>query len=119
MEFATDMNSSVLSSNRDRQFNTTTADNQPAMSWKAHYGYLYLNGFNDNMTIDGMNEMGLSFEYLYLPGETTYQTIASGQAKKAVPYYHFGDWILSNFNPSMRLKMQSKILSSLQNHYPI
>jgi choloylglycine hydrolase len=45
-----------------------------------------------------MNEKGLSFEYLYLPGETTYQTIPTGKENQAVAYLQFGDWVLSNFS---------------------
>ncbi len=97
MEFAMDLQSTLRSSNRNRLFTMTTPDNKPGLTWKAKYGYLFVDGLDQDFAVDGMNEQGLSFEYLYLPGETQYQTIPAGKENQAVPYYHFGDWVLSNF----------------------
>ncbi|VVC74962.1 Choloylglycine hydrolase [Aquicella siphonis] len=97
MEFAVDMNANLRSSNRMRQFADTAPDGKPAMSWKAKYGYLYIDGMNQDITVDGINENGLSFEYLYLPGETQYQAVPQGKESQSIPYYHFGDWVLGNF----------------------
>lgn len=97
LEFGVDLKSNLRNSLRGREFNPTTPDNKPAMSWKAKYGYLYLDALNAEITSDGMNEKGLSFEYLYLPGETQYQTIPAGDENQSIPYYYLGDWILSNF----------------------
>lgn len=98
MEFAQDLQSNLRSSPRGRLFTTTTPNNKPGLSWKAKYGYVFLDGFNIDASFDGMNETGLTFEYLYLPGETTYQVIPEGQDAKAIPYTQFGDWVLANFN---------------------
>jgi len=46
---------------------------------------------------DGMNEVGLSFEALYLPGYAKYQTVTPDQDGQVIPYMSFGDWVLSNF----------------------
>ena len=97
MEFAMDMQSNLRNSNRDRQFTTMGPQNKAGLTWKATYGYLFLDGLQQDFAIDGMNEKGLSFEYLYLPGETVYQTVPSGKENMALPYYALGDWILSNF----------------------
>ncbi len=97
MEFGSALNSNLRSSPRERAFNTTTPNNKPGMSWVAKYGYLYVDGFGVDATFDGMNEQGLTFEYLYLPGETEYQTIPAGKDNQAVPYANFGDWVLGNF----------------------
>lgn len=97
MEFGQNLQSNLRSSPRGRLFKTTTSNNQPGLAWKSSYGYLYVDGFNIDASFDGMNEAGLTFEYLYLPGETQYQTIPSGQESQAVPYTLFGDWVLSNF----------------------
>lgn len=98
LEFGMDLKSNLRSSLRGRQFNPMTTDNKPAMNWTAKYGYLYLDALNAEITADGMNEKGLSFEYLYLPGETQYQTIPAGNENQAIPYYYLGDWILGNFS---------------------
>lgn len=98
MEFGVDMKSNLRTSTKDRSFTTTAPDGKPGLSWKANYGYVYLDAFNQDFTVDGMNEAGLSFEYLYLPGETQYQTVPAGQDSQALPYLNLGDWALSNFS---------------------
>lgn len=97
MEFGQDLQSNLRSSPRGRLFTTTTPNNKPGITWKSVYGYVYVDGFNVDASFDGMNEVGLTFEYLYLPGETQYQTIPSGKDAQAIPYFNFGDWVLSNF----------------------
>lgn len=97
MEYALDLKSTLRSSPRGRAFTTTAPDGSKGLSWKAKYGYIFLDGMNFDAAIDGMNEQGLSFEALYLPGLAQYQTLPSGQNSQALPYIYLGDWILSNF----------------------
>jgi choloylglycine hydrolase len=97
MEFALPLNSDVVSIPRGTTFTPTAPDAKPAMTWKSKYGYLLVDGLKQVITIDGMNEQGLAFEYLYLPGETQYQTIPAGKNAQAIPYFYFGDWVLGNF----------------------
>jgi choloylglycine hydrolase len=97
MEFAADLHSNFYTSPRGRTFTNSSPDGKPTATWKSQYGYLYLDGMNFGTTIDGMNEKGLSFEYLFMPGFTTYQSIKPGQEAQAVPYLAFGDWVLGNF----------------------
>lgn len=97
MEFAVDMQSNLRTSPRNRQITTTSNNKTPAMSWKAKYGYLYVDGFNQDVALDGMNEMGLSMEALYLPGEAQYQMVPAGKDSQSLPYIYFGDWVLGNF----------------------
>lgn len=104
MEFGQDLQSSLRSSPRGRLFNTTTPNKKPGLSWTSKYGYLYVDGFNIDVSFDGMNETGLTFEYLYLPGETEYQSIPPGKDNQAIPYSQFGDWVLSNFKTIEEVK---------------
>lgn len=97
MEFSVDMQSNLRSSPRNRVITTMSNNKTPAMSWKAKYGYLYVDGMNQEVALDGMNEMGLAFEALYLPGEAQYQTVPAGKDSQSLPYLYFGDWILGNF----------------------
>ncbi|EHL29287.1 linear amide C-N hydrolase [Legionella drancourtii] len=97
MEFGQDLKSNLRSSPRGRQFSSMAPNGKPGLNWKAKYGYLYLDGFGVNASFDGMNEHGLSFEYLYLPGETQYQSAPEGKEAQALSYFMFGDWVLSNF----------------------
>lgn len=97
LEFAQDLKSNLRSSPRERDFTVITPNGKPGMSWKSKFGYVYVDGLNQDFAVDGLNEQGLSFEYLLLPNETQYQTIPEGQEKRAMSYLNFGDWVLSNF----------------------
>lgn len=98
MEYAVEMHANLRSSPRGRVFNLPSPDRKnDGMNWTAKYGYIFLDGLNYDAAIDGMNEQGLSFEALYLPGLAEYQSVPPGQNKQALPYIHLGDWILSNF----------------------
>lgn len=97
MEYAVDMQSNLRTSPRGRVFTMTAPDGKPGLNWTAKYGYVFLDGFNIDVAIDGMNEQGLTFEALYLPNLAQYQTIPAGRDNRALPYLNLGDWILSNF----------------------
>lgn len=97
MEFATDLKSNIRSSVRDREFKTTAKNGKPGLAWTAKYGYVYLDGLDIDLAVEGMNEKGLTFEALYLPNLAQYQTANSTKENISLPYYHIGDWILSNF----------------------
>lgn len=98
MEFAQELQSNLRSSPRGREYSMQLGKNKPGLSWKAKYGYVYLDGFKVDSTFDGMNEKGLTFEYLYLPGVTQYQAVIAGKESQSLPYISFGDWVLSNFS---------------------
>lgn len=98
MEFAQEFHSNLRSSPRGRAFSITSPDRKnDGMTWKATYGYVFLDGMNFDIVTDGMNEAGLSFEALYLPGLAQYQVVPPGQNKQALPYFMLGDWILGSF----------------------
>jgi len=97
LEYAADLNSNLRSSPRGRLFKTESPDAKAGLSWKAKYGYLFLDGMGVDVAIDGMNEAGLSIEALYLPNFAEYQQVPAGSNSHALPYLNFGDWILSNF----------------------
>ena len=108
LEFGQDLQSNLRSSTRERSFNFKLDNNKAGLNWKGKYGYLYIDGFQVDAAFDGLNEKGLSFEYLYLPGETEYQTVPQGKESQAVPYFHFGDWVLSNFQSIDEVKTALK-----------
>lgn len=97
LEFAMDLKSNLRSSPRERNFAATAPNGKAGMTWKSKYGYVYLDGLDQDFAIDGLNEQGLSFEYLYLPNETQYQTVPEGQEAHAISQLNFGDWVLGNF----------------------
>lgn len=126
LEFGTDLKSNIRSSNKGRVFTTMTSDSKPAMSWKAKYGYIYLDGMGQDVALDGMNEAGLSFEALFLPGATKYQTIPAGKEQQSLPYLNLGDYILSNYSNVEEVKQMLPNLfvyaykpTGLQTVYPL
>lgn len=97
MEFATDMKSNLRSVSKNKAFTNTTPNGKPGFSWTSKYGYVYLDGLGIDTALDGMNDQGLSFEYLLFPNEAQYQTIPTGQESQALSYIQFGQWILGSF----------------------
>lgn len=97
MEFALDLKSNLRSASRGRVFNEAAMNNKQGLTWKTKYGYLYLDAVGIDTVVDGMNEAGLSFEALYLPGEAQYQVVPSGHEKQGLSYVDLGHWILGNF----------------------
>lgn len=97
MEFPIDMKANLRNAPRGKETIAKASNGGPGMSWKNKYGYLFIDAFNQDIVVDGMNEVGLSFEYLYLPGETQYPTVPAGKETKSLPYYQLGQWILGNF----------------------
>jgi choloylglycine hydrolase len=97
MEFALDLASNLRTSVRGRVFTNTTPNNKPGLTWKAKYGYVFLDGMNVDAVLDGMNEEGLSIEDLFLPSFAKYQSVPTGKDSQGLSYLSFGDWVLGNF----------------------
>jgi choloylglycine hydrolase len=111
LEFSLDFHSNIRSSPRGRAFNTIAQDGKPGLSWKAKYGYIFLDGLGIDTVVDGMNETGLSFGELLFPGYAKYPDIPAGLDHQALPYMSFGDWVLGNF------KTVDEVRSALSNVY--
>lgn len=118
MEFGLDLQSNVVATPRNTEFSPKAPDGNPALSWKSKYGYVYMNALNSPLAVDGMNEEGLSFEYLYLPGYTQYPTVPANADNRAVPYYLFGNWILGNFKTVDELREALKNVVVYQQAIP-
>jgi len=97
MEFGTDMQAQLRTSTQGREYQFKTSAGVDTAKWTAKFGYVYLDALGEDVAVDGLNEKGLSIEGLYLPSETQYQTLPAGSESKGVPYYAFGDWLLSQF----------------------
>lgn len=111
MEYGVDMKSNLRSSPRGRSFSSVAPDGKSGLAWKAKYGYLFLDGFNVDVALDGMNEAGLSIENLYLPNFAGYQVVPAGHSNQALPYLNFADWVLGNF------KTVAEVRQALANVY--
>jgi choloylglycine hydrolase len=96
MEFAADLNSELQVLPRGMQF-VSPGPNGDGLKWTSKYGYVSMNAWNQPVATDGLNEAGLGFGALYLPGETEYQSVAANEGAKALSNIRFGNWVLSNF----------------------
>jgi choloylglycine hydrolase len=104
LEFGPSLESEIVTSPKGKMFSNTTPDGQKSQSWQAKYGYVFLNFFGQDYTLDGLNEQGLSVGLLYLPGYTDYPTIVESELKNSIPYFQLGDWILSQFKSTEEVK---------------
>lgn len=103
MEFAPNLETEIYQVKRAKTFTSQTPDGKPGLAWKNQYGYLALNGFH-LFPVSGVNEKGLSFDALYLPGLAQYQTYQPDKAAKALPYYLIADYLLGNFDSVAAVK---------------
>jgi choloylglycine hydrolase len=104
MEFGPNLDSAIVSSPRAKIFKTKAPDGKPGLSWSSKYGYIFADYFHSGHPVDGINEKGLSFGYLYLPGYTQYPTVPKGEDSKALSYIDFADWVLGNFSSVAQVK---------------
>lgn len=118
MEFAQDMHSNLRTSTRGRAFNSLAPDGKPGLTWKAKYGYVYLDGMNIDAVVDGMNEVGLSYGALLFPGFAQYPGVTAGHDNQALPYMSFGDWVLGNFKTVDEVKQALNGVSLYPNKLP-
>ncbi len=97
MEFGTQVHSGLVVSPRGSKIQSNAPGGGNGAHWTAKYGYVYMDAFGIDAACDGMNEAGLGFGGLYLPGFAQYETIAAGQNATAVSNILFGAWLLSQF----------------------
>ncbi|MFC1560293.1 linear amide C-N hydrolase [Candidatus Margulisiibacteriota bacterium] len=93
MDFAVDMDSYIFAVPRGLDVQSMIADGSKGLTWKSKYGYVAVNGFHADGYCDGLNEEGLSFAGLWLPG-TKYPARASDNW---VAITDCAKWILGNF----------------------
>ncbi len=118
MEFEIDLASNLRTSTRSRQESSPGPGGSQGLTWTDKYGYVYLDGFKQDVVLDGMNEQGLSFEYLYLPGETQYPVVPAGKNNQALSYVNFGAWILGNFKSIDEVKQALNTVYVFQGSMP-
>lgn len=67
MEFGFQLHSDLIVIPKNTQLVGTGANNTKGATWKSKYGAVGLNGFNQTVLLDGMNEKGLTGGVLYFP----------------------------------------------------
>src|SRR5271167_2349055 len=97
MEFGAAMDSRVVVRPRGSKLQSPAPGGAKGLHWTARYGYVYMDGFHIDGTTDGLNEAGLGFGALYLPGFAGYETIAPNDNARAMSNLQVGAWALSQF----------------------
>lgn len=104
LEFGLDLQSIIKIFPRKQQMVTKSPDQKEGLKWTSKYGYVGVTGLGMNFSFEGMNEAGLSFGYLWLPGYTQYPTVAASDMKKALDFIDFGAWALGQFSTIAEVK---------------
>lgn len=98
MEFAIDIDSSIIVQPRGRKIQGQSPDGGNGLEWTSKYGFIAVNAFGmEDAIVDGFNEKGLSFGLLWLAGITEYQDAPEPEYKRAVSILNLGAWMLGNF----------------------
>jgi len=98
MEFGAAMDSRLVMRPRGSAFQSPAPDGSSGKSWTGKYGFVYLDGLGIDCVVDGMNEAGLGFGALYLPGFAKYETVGQGMNEKALSNLQLGAWVLSQYS---------------------
>lgn len=96
MDLNIDLKSQILLFPRNTEITSRAPEGQKGMTWHNKYAFIGLNGMGQTVVSDGLNEQGLYFGSLYLPGFTTYQEVTPENYSKAVAPIDVGMYLLSN-----------------------
>ncbi|MBU1026964.1 MAG: choloylglycine hydrolase family protein [Candidatus Margulisbacteria bacterium] len=94
MEFAIDLKSEVVLFPRGLKYTSVNEKGVKGISWTSKYGFLAVDAFGEQEAImDGMNEAGLSIEFLWFPG-SQFQEATPG---KFIAVSDMAKWVLGSF----------------------
>lgn len=108
LEFALDLQSKIQLFPRKQAVTSQAPGEKEGLQWTSKYGYLGICPLGMNFSFDGLNETGLSFGYLWLPGYTQYPTVAPEDLSKALDFTDFGGWVLGNFSTVQQVRQALK-----------
>lgn len=97
MEWGVNLDSQVWKHARGEERVSQTPAGKAGVAWRSKYGYLALDANHMPVTIDGMNEKGLSVGLLWMPG-SAYQDVTSARAEDVLNLVDLSDWLLGNFS---------------------
>jgi choloylglycine hydrolase len=110
MEWGSDLNSRLVVHPRGEECQSPAPEDKPGRAWKGKFAYVGVDANNLDVTVDGLNEKGLSFGLLWLPEYTKYQDIPSGESATAISVTELGAWALSNFQSVDEVKEALKTI---------
>ncbi|HEV7732616.1 MAG TPA: choloylglycine hydrolase family protein [Candidatus Binatia bacterium] len=97
LEFAIDIDSSVIMIPRGFARTGTTPDGKPGLQWTSKYASVGANGVGMPVLFDGVNEKGLSSGLFYFPTSAGYMPYTAADAGKTLAPWELGSWLLENF----------------------
>lgn len=104
LEFGLDLQSTVKIFPRNQKMTSQNPEKKKGVEWTSQYGYLGVTALGMNFSFDGLNEAGLSFGYLWLPGVTQYPKVPLQEMKKGLDFVDLGAWVLGNFSSVAEVK---------------
>ncbi len=108
LEFGMDLQAKIKLFPRNQKMISQAPDRKKGVSWTSKYGYLGVIGMGKNFSFDGMNEEGLSFGYLWLPGVTEYPVLGGDEMRRGLDFIDLGAWALGQFSSVAEVKMGLK-----------
>lgn len=97
LEFALDLQSTLKVFPRGQRLASLNPERKKGIEWVSKYGFLGVTALGMNITFDGLNEAGLSYGALWLPGFTQYPGVAPEEMGLGLDFIDLGGWVLGNF----------------------
>lgn len=94
LEFAMDLDSNIIVVPRGKEYVGTAPGDKPGFRWTTKYGFVGANAFDLPVSIDGLNEKGLSVGLFYFPGFPKYQEVKPQDSAKALAPWELGAFLL-------------------------
>ncbi|WP_328395701.1 choloylglycine hydrolase family protein [Nocardia sp. NBC_00416] len=97
MEFAPDLGSRLTVFPRKWNYRAESpVPGEPGLAWQGTYGTVGMDLFGLDCLLDGVNEAGLYFGALYLPGFAEFQTVPAGKESDSLSQVRdIGNYLLS------------------------
>ena len=119
MEFGAEIGYGLVRVPRGRPFVSPAPGNNTGIRWNARYGYVGANAFGDEtMVMDGLNEKGLSFSYLWYETDMKWQQVEPGETGTALAHVLLGSWVLGNFATVGEVKKEIEKIRVFGFHAP-
>jgi choloylglycine hydrolase len=89
MEWGQPLASKLNFHTRGETHQTLAQSGKPGSRWTSHYGYVAADAYGVDTVVDGMNERGLVFSALWMPG-SVYQNVAKNEEADAIDFIDLG-----------------------------
>lgn len=104
MDFGTPLASRIATVARGTSFRSAAPAGANGAAWTGKYGFVYLDGFELDTALDGLNEAGLGVAAMFLPGVTRYPDEPQDATLPALSNLRVGQWLLSQFDSVDQVK---------------